>query len=147
MKVIYFCSVILITAVAIALSSTNSLLAASNGMVKADSTINEITRTKVKYSKDGLSIRSLELVNHNFDFSLTSTSVGKFNLSFYNNTKSDWIEIKVYDLIGNIVVEDIVWTEGFFTKSYDLSFLTGKFFVVAVGNAKYNRTKKILTHI
>lgn len=83
------------------------------------------------------------LVNPDFDFKLNPTDKGKFILSFYNNEKKPLV-IKVYDLIGNLILQETVTEQGPFTKEYDLSFYKAYFFMVEVGNTRYNKTKTVI---
>lgn len=84
------------------------------------------------------------LVNPDFDFKLKSTQKGKFILSFYKN-QSKSITIKIYDLTGNLVLQESVSENGSFSKEYDLSYYKPNFFVVEVGSSQYNKTKSIIT--
>ncbi len=84
------------------------------------------------------------LVNPDFDFKLKSTQKGKFILSFYKS-QSKAVTIKIYDLTGNLILQESVSDEGSFSKEYDLSYYKPKFFVVEVGSSQYNKTKSIIT--
>ncbi len=84
------------------------------------------------------------LVNPDFDFKLKSTQKGKFILSFYKS-QSKAITIKIYDLTGNLVLQESVSEDGSFSKEYDLSYYKPRFFVVEVGSSQYNKTKSIIT--
>jgi len=105
-------------------------------------------------SKDSVEIESIEkdgrvnypkkiLVNPEFDFKLKKTEKGKFSLSFYNeNNKA--VTIKIYDLIGNLIMQETVSNKGPFNKEYDLSYYNPKFFIVEAGSSQYNKTKSII---
>ncbi|MBK6266660.1 hypothetical protein JKA74_16560 [Marivirga sp. S37H4] len=84
------------------------------------------------------------LVNPDFDFKLKSTSKGKFILSFFKK-QNKAITIKIYDITGNLVLQETVSEDGSFSKEYDLSYYKPKFFVVEVGSSQYNKTKSIIT--
>ncbi len=83
------------------------------------------------------------LVNPDFDFKLKSTQKGKFILSFYKS-QSKAVTIKIYDLTGNLVLQESVSEDGSFSKEYDLSYYKPNFFVVEVGSSQYNKTKSII---
>lgn len=84
------------------------------------------------------------LVNPDFDFKLKSTQKGKFILSFYKN-QDKALTVKIYDITGNLVLQETVSENGSFSKEYDLSYYRPKFFIVEVGSSEYNRTKSIIT--
>ncbi len=90
----------------------------------------------VNYSKKLLS-------NEKMDFKLSKTGSGQFLVSFYNNERKP-IVIKIYDITGNLVKQETVVEKGSFSKEYNLSYYKPSFFVVEVGNSKYNRTKSIM---
>ena len=92
---------------------------------------------------EGLSF-SNSLLNREFDFELTPTANGKFQLSFYNNTNKEEIEIKVYDIIGNLIMHETLPVNGQFSKEYDMSVYKTRLFVVEVGNSKYNKAKSVI---
>jgi len=83
------------------------------------------------------------LVNEKLDFKLSKTQSGSFIVSFYNN-ESKPVVIKIYDITGNLVKQETVVQNGSFSKEYNLSYYKPSFFVVEVGNSKYNRTKSIM---
>lgn len=83
------------------------------------------------------------LVNPDFDFKLKKTGTGKFLLTFYKNEKKS-ITIKVYDLIGNLIIQETINKNGAFSKEYDLSYYRPRFFVVEAGSSQYNKTKSII---
>ncbi|GAA5025774.1 hypothetical protein GCM10011506_10690 [Marivirga lumbricoides] len=84
------------------------------------------------------------LVNPDFDFKLKSTQKGKFILSFYKN-QDKALKVKIYDITGNLVLQETVTDNGSFSKEYDLSYYKPKFFIVEVGSSEYNKTKSIIT--
>lgn len=83
------------------------------------------------------------LVNPDFDFKLKKTDKGKFTLSFYKNEKKP-ITVKIYDLIGNLIIQETINNNGAFSKEYDLSYYNPRFFVVEAGSSQYNKTKSII---
>lgn len=91
----------------------------------------------LKYSK--------VLLNRNFDFTLNrGKSKGAFNISFFNSTEKP-LTIKIYDVIGNLILKEEISSLGKFEKNYDLSFYKSGLFLVEIGNSKYNLTKSIFT--
>jgi len=57
-----------------------------------------------------------------------------------NNQLTD---IKIFDILGNLILQDKLKPADGQQKSYDFTHLSSKIFVVEVGNAKYNKTKSI----
>ncbi len=84
------------------------------------------------------------LVNPDFDFKLKSNEKGKLNISFYKN-QSKAVTIKIYDITGNLVLQETVSENGSFNKEYNLAYYKPNFFVVEVGSSQYNKTKSIIT--
>lgn len=78
----------------------------------------------------------------NFDFSLQPTTKGSFSLKFthYGDTK-----VRIYDIIGNVILEEEISAHGKFSKEYDLSASKSGMFIVEVGNARYNKTKSVVS--
>lgn len=89
-------------------------------------------------------INSGSIISSNFDFIVNPITSGKFYLSFYNPYQKD-ISIKVYDIIGNLVLEEKVNMQGKFQKEYDLSDYKTKLFIIEVGNSNYRLTKRVST--
>ena len=83
------------------------------------------------------------LVHEKLDFKLSKTQSGSFIVSFYNN-ESKPVVVKIYDITGNLVKQETVVQKGSFSKEYNLAYYKPSFFVVEVGNSKYNRTKSIM---
>lgn len=120
------------------------LLVLSFGQLKAQDTLSQqdsqkenLPNTELKLTYPG------RILNRNFDFNLAKAGSGKFLLTFYNNQPKG-ITIKIYDILGNLIIQEQVKKEGLFSKEYDLSFYNAYFFVVEVGNSKYNKTKSII---
>ncbi|WP_232835056.1 T9SS type A sorting domain-containing protein [Pleomorphovibrio marinus] len=55
-------------------------------------------------------------------------------------------KVKVFDILGNLIMEDKISPEDGTQKLYDFSNLNSQLFVVEVGNAKYNKTKSIYAY-
>jgi hypothetical protein len=77
-----------------------------------------------------------------FDFTMAVTAKGQFDIFFENATQAS-LEVKVYDIIGNLVLSDQAYGQGKFVKSYDLSYYKSQFFLVEVGNEKHQKLKRI----
>lgn len=75
-------------------------------------------------------------------FNLRSIGNRKFVLIL--DEKSDQMtNVKVFDILGNLILEDKISPEDGKQKSYDFSSINSHLFVVEVGNAKYNKTKSV----
>ena len=85
-----------------------------------------------------------ELFNQNFDFELKPTAPGKFRITFDNNTSKP-VVIKIYDIIGNLLINYPVADQGLFLKEFDVSEFRTRLFVVEVGNSKYNKAKSVIS--
>jgi hypothetical protein len=55
-------------------------------------------------------------------------------------------KVKVFDILGNLILEDKIGPEDGTQKSYDFSNINSQLFVVEVGNSKYNKTKSIYAY-
>lgn len=76
------------------------------------------------------------------DFNLKSTGTKKFEVSLKKKPISN-TKIKIYDFLGNLILEDYISPTDGQQKSYDLSQTSSEIFVVEIGNSKYNKTKSI----
>ena len=75
-------------------------------------------------------------------FNLRSTGKKKFIIILDENS-NQLTNVKVFDILGNLILEDKIRPEDGRHKSYDFSGINSQLFVVEVGNAKYNKTKSI----
>lgn len=75
-------------------------------------------------------------------FNLQPDGIKKFSIVLENKSKVI-TKVKVFDTLGNLLLEDRIMPEDGNIKSYDLSHLQSQLFVVEVGNSKYNITKSI----
>ncbi|CAN5162922.1 hypothetical protein BH23BAC1_BH23BAC1_42510 [soil metagenome] len=82
-------------------------------------------------------------ISQSLNFDLKAISKRKFSISFLNKNPSD-VKVKIYDVIGNLIVEDKISSKGYFYKEYDLSFYNTDLFIIEVGNSKYNKTKSLV---
>lgn len=86
---------------------------------------------------------SRSLLNQNFDFHLEPVSEGKFQINITGDMRAV-MDIKVYDIIGNLLYEDRVPVRGFLQKELDLSSYKSNFFIVEISNQDENKTKSIV---
>jgi|GEM_PF-1145290 len=76
------------------------------------------------------------------DFDLKSTGQSKFKIVLEEKIPTK-TTVKIFDIIGNLILEDAFIPEDGKQKSYDFSHINSQLFVVEVGNSKYNKTKSI----
>ena len=78
----------------------------------------------------------------NIDFEVRILGNRRFQLNFVN-TSNGLVYVRIYDVIGNLVKEEVVNTPGKFSKDYDMSDYKSEVYIVEVGNTKYSTTKRI----
>lgn len=78
------------------------------------------------------------------DFDLRPTGRSQFELSFKNPYNRP-VQIKIYNIIGNIMAVEEAPAGMSFLKTYNFSEDKMRLFVVEVGNQKHNLTKKVTT--
>ena len=76
------------------------------------------------------------------DFKLTSLGHKKFKVVL-NEAPTEDTNVKIYDILGNLILEDKIKPEDNKEKIFDFSSVTSQLFVVEVGNGKYNKTKSV----
>ena len=76
------------------------------------------------------------------DFKLNLMGNKKFKVVLESKTVAV-TKIKIYDILGNLIVEDKIVPEDGKAKLFDFSHINSHLFVVEVGNSKYNKTKSI----
>ncbi len=76
------------------------------------------------------------------EFRLMSKGVGKFDIELKEPRKMP-TRIKIYNILGDLIIEDVLTSHDGMLKSYDFSGSNYKLFVVEVGNSKYNNTRSI----
>lgn len=76
------------------------------------------------------------------DFNLQSIGKKKFKVVLEKKSAAN-TKIKIYDVLGNLIIEDKIKPEDGTEKSFDFSHINSQLFVVEVGNLKFNRTKSI----
>lgn len=83
------------------------------------------------------------LVNpENIDFEVRLTAPRRFAVLF-ENPDGNPIYIKVYDMVGNQVAQDISNQKGRYMREFDMSNNRSEVFLVEVGNTRNNNTKRI----
>lgn len=83
-----------------------------------------------------------ELPAPEVNFELKSTGQKKFEVKLEKRPVSN-TKIKIYDFLGNLILEDYILPSDGQQKSYDMSQTGSEIFVVEIGNSKYNKTKSI----
>ncbi|WP_246538984.1 hypothetical protein [Litoribacter ruber] len=76
------------------------------------------------------------------DFNLESQGYKQFVIKLNNKTKVS-TRVKVYDMVGNLIIEDTIKPSDGVLKKYDMRDVNTQLFVVEIGNSKYNKTKSI----
>jgi hypothetical protein len=82
------------------------------------------------------------LLNKSFDFNVQTLNKGVFTINFINASEKP-VSIKIYDLIGNLILLDEISVQGQISRKYNFSSLKMDYFIIEVGNARYNNAKKI----
>ncbi len=110
---------------------------------KGDTTKIQLKNSAEYIPENPFTNNHLNNVNQNLSFDLKSISKRKFSISFLNKNQAD-VKVKIYDVIGNLIIEDKISSKGYFYKEYDLSFYNTDLFIIEVGNSKYNKTKSLV---
>ncbi len=76
------------------------------------------------------------------NFDLKSTGQKKFKIVLEEKIKHR-TAVKIFDIVGNLILEDALEPRDGKQKTYDFTDLKSQLFVVEVGNSKYNKTKSI----
>ncbi len=112
--------------------------------VKFLSDTNKINmRNNEKFSPEKPFSYSNTTLNQSVSFDLKPISKRKFSVSFLNKNQAQ-VAVKIYDVIGNLIIEEKVSGRGYFYKEYDLTFYNTDLFIIEVGNSKYNKTKSLV---
>lgn len=82
------------------------------------------------------------ILNNRLDYQLLHGKKGKFILKFTNKPQHS-IDIKIYDVIGNLIKTDKILQEEGNEKEYDFSDRETKIYVVKVSSEEENIVKKI----
>ncbi|MEM9981047.1 MAG: T9SS type A sorting domain-containing protein, partial [Bacteroidota bacterium] len=78
----------------------------------------------------------------NIDFEVKPSGNRRFTI-YFNNSNNTLVQVRIYDVIGNMVKEEVVSAKGKFSKEYDMSQNKSEVFIVEVGNTKYSTTKRV----
>ena len=82
------------------------------------------------------------LLGNKLDYQLLPTHDRKFKLKITNSNQANF-KVKIYDLIGNLILIDDLSEEQNGEKEYDFSDRKTKIFVVKVGDGEEHVTKKV----
>ncbi|MFC4873081.1 hypothetical protein [Negadavirga shengliensis] len=96
--------------------------------------VNRPIETELSFPRD--------ISSPNVNFNLQSTGNKKFRITLDRKTPQ-LTDVKIYDILGNLILHDKIRPEDGIHKYYDFSHISSKLFVVEVGNSKYNKTKSI----
>lgn len=79
---------------------------------------------------------------NNINFEVRLTAPRRFVVLF-ENPDGNPIYVRVYDMVGNQVIQDISNQKGRYVKEFDMSNNRSEVFLVEVGNARNSSTKRI----
>lgn len=114
--------------------SAGLILHLNHGRLLFAQNISRKVETEISFPRD------LHIPEVKFD--LRSTGNKKFTLVL-DEKSYQLTNVKVFDILGNLILEDKIRPEDGTQKNYDFSSINSHLFVVEVGNAKYNKTKSI----
>lgn len=84
-----------------------------------------------------------ELYNpENINFEVRLTAPRRFMVLF-ENVEGNPIYVKIYDMVGNQVAQDVSNQKGRYAKEFDMSNNRSEVFIVEVGNTRNNNTKRV----
>ena len=106
----------------------------------------DTTRSKLPGSPERTLKFSLSLLNKDFQPSLNTVDIRKFNVQFPNNGKKE-VTIKVYDIIGNLILVDRSIILSNYEKTFDMSKFDSNVFIVEINNGESTRTRSIYTGV
>lgn len=115
----------------------------SSGKISDNDTTKIIIRKSGSMAPEKPFNYSNNTLSNNVSFDLKPIAKRKFSVSFLNKNNAQ-IAVKIYDVIGNLIIEENVSGKGYFYKEYDLSFYNTDLFIIEVGNSKYNKTKSLV---
>lgn len=82
------------------------------------------------------------ILSKKLDYELLPSETGSFKLRFINNP-SDYMEIKIFDVIGNLILTESVMMPENSEKIYYFENSENKIYVIKVESGKENLIKKI----
>lgn len=83
-----------------------------------------------------------KLVAKPLDYELSAVGDNSFKVKFINQP-SDYLDIKIYDVIGNLILKESVKQAKDSELEYQFDEIKSKIFVIKVKSGKENLTKKI----
>ncbi|MEP2026534.1 MAG: hypothetical protein ABJH98_14185 [Reichenbachiella sp.] len=83
-----------------------------------------------------------KLVAKPLDYELSAVGDHSFKVKFINQP-SDYLDIKIYDVIGNLILKESVKQAKDSELEYQFDEIKSKIFVIKVKSGKENLTKKI----
>lgn len=78
----------------------------------------------------------------NINFEVRLTAPRRFMVLF-ENMEGNPIYVKVYDMVGNQIAQDVSNQKGRYSKEFDVSNNRSEVFIVEVGNTRNNNTKRV----
>ncbi|MEX0884410.1 MAG: hypothetical protein WDZ72_13145 [Cyclobacteriaceae bacterium] len=87
----------------------------------------------------------IEINKKEVNFNLKPLGIRKFRVVL-DQKQIQLTDIKVFDILGNLILQDKIKPEDGLQKNFDFSHTKSKLFVVEIGNSKYNKTKSIYAH-
>ena len=109
------------------------IMVGKNGVSYAQNFLKRL-ETEVSFPRD--------LHTSTVEFKLASTGEKKFKIILDGKNTTN-TRVKIYDILGNLIKEDIIKPDEGKEKSFDFSSINSELFVVEVGNSKYNQTNSI----
>jgi len=93
-------------------------------------------------ASDTILAQEEEYTPNNIEFEVRLTAPRRFAVVF-ENPDGNSIYVKVYDMVGNQVAQEISNHKGRFAKEFDMTNNRSEVFIVEVGNARINNTKRV----
>ena len=87
-----------------------------------------------------------DLLSKDFQLSLNTTDLRKFDVQFPNNGKKE-VTVKVYDIIGNLILVDRTIILSNYKKTFDMTRFNSNVFIVEVNNGGTVKTRSIYTGV
>jgi hypothetical protein len=78
----------------------------------------------------------------NINFEVRLTAPRRFMILF-ENADGNPIYVKIYDMVGNQVAQDVSTQKGRYAREFDMSSNRSEVFIVEVGNTRNNNTKRV----
>lgn len=78
----------------------------------------------------------------NINFEVRLTAPRRFMVLF-ENVEGNPIYVKIYDMVGNQIAQDVSNQKGRYSKEFDMGSNRSEVFIVEVGNTRNNNTKRV----